>query len=133
MDNTLNLKLQEFQKALATLEEALREKKTKLIRDSVIKRFEYAFELCWKTAKVLLSEKFGIDVFSPKECFRELRRNKFISDQETEMLLKMTDDRNEIIHSYSEAFSNEVYGTIKENYFRLIKKVYQKIEDYLSQ
>lgn len=129
MDKTLNLKLREFQKALTTLKKALEEKKTKLIRDSVIKRFEYTFELCWKTAKVLLSEKFGIDVFSPKECFRELRRNKFISDQETEMLLKMTDDRNEIIHSYSEEFSNELYEEIRGNYYELIKKVYQKIKD----
>lgn len=124
MDNTLNLKLQEFKKALATLEEALREEKTKLVRDSVIKRFEYTFELCWKTAKVLLSEKFGTDVFSPKECFRELRKNKLISDKETEILLKMTDDRNDVIHSYSESFSDELYEKIRKNYYALISKVY---------
>jgi len=89
MDQTLNLKLNEFRETLNSLEVALKEEKNDLIRDSVIKRFEYNFELCWKTAKVFLSQKFGVDIFSPKECFRELRRNKLLSDKETELLLKM--------------------------------------------
>ena len=128
MAHTLNLKLQEFKKALTTLKEALAEKKNKLVRDSVIKRFEYTFELCWKTVKVFLNERFGVDAFSPKECFRELRRNKFISEEETETLLKMTDDRNDIIHSYNENFSDEIYGKIKRDYFVLIDKIYRQMK-----
>ena len=114
MDNTLILKLKGFQKTLITLKEALNERKSDLIRDSVIKRFEYTFEVCWKTIKVFLNEKFGIDIFSPKECFRELRKNKLISDEQTELLLKMTDDRNKIIHTYDEDFSDELYEKIRK-------------------
>ena len=128
MDQTLNLKLNEFRETLNSLEVALKEEKNDLIRDSVIKRFEYNFELCWKTAKVFLSQKFGVDIFSPKECFRELRRNKLLSDKETELLLKMTDDRNEVIHTYNKDFSNELYGKIKKNYYKLIEKIYQQLK-----
>ncbi|MFH1541378.1 MAG: HI0074 family nucleotidyltransferase substrate-binding subunit [Elusimicrobiota bacterium] len=125
MDNTLILKLKKFQKTLITLKEALDERKNDLIRDSVIKRFEYTFELCWKTIKVFLNEKFGIDIFSPKECFRELRKNKLISDEQTELLLRMTDDRNKIIHTYDEDFSDELYKKIKGDYYNLFKKIYE--------
>ncbi|MFH0755262.1 MAG: HI0074 family nucleotidyltransferase substrate-binding subunit [bacterium] len=125
MDNTLKLKLKEFQRTLTTLEEALNEKKSELIRDSVIKRFEYTFEICWKTIKIFLNEKFGTDVFSSKECFRELRKNKLISDEQTELLLKMTDDRNKIIHTYDKDFSDELYEKIKIDYYELFKKVYE--------
>lgn len=52
MDQTLIFKKAEFQKALASLKQALAERENDIIRDSVIKRFEYTFELCWKNAKV---------------------------------------------------------------------------------
>ena len=100
-----------------------------LVRDAVIKRFEYTFELCWKTSKVFLSEKFGVDIFSPKQCFRELRKNKLLSDKETETLLQETDDRNQIIHAYGQDFSNELYEKINGNYYQLLEKIYRILEN----
>lgn len=132
MDKTLELKLEEFKKAINALQKALKQKgQNDIMRDCIIKRFEFTFELAWKTSKILLSNKFGKDIFSPKECFRELRRNKLISDEETEIMLKMTDDRNAIIHIYSESFSDEVFNKIKNKYFKLLKKVYKAIESEL--
>ncbi|MBU0722320.1 nucleotidyltransferase substrate binding protein [Patescibacteria group bacterium] len=128
MDNTLNLKLKKFKKARITMKEALDKAENDLIRDSVIKRFEYTFELCWKTIKIFLNDKFGIDVFSPKECFRELRKNELISDEKIELLLEMTDDRNKIIHTYDEYFSDELYKKIKKDYYELFKMVYEILE-----
>jgi len=128
MDKTLNLKLEQFKKALSSLKKSLEEEKNDLVRDSAIKRFEYSYELCWKTVKMFLSEKFGEDIFSPKECFRVLRKNKLISDEETELLLQMTDDRNQIIHTYSEVFSEELYEDISQSYYQLLEKVYKILE-----
>lgn len=128
MANTLTLKLEEFSKALATLKEALNQEENGFIRDSVVKRFEYTFELCWKTVKIFLSEKYGVDVFSPKECFRELRKNSSLSDDEIVHLLAMTDDCNEIIHTYQESFANELYEKIKDRYYNLLGKVYEVVK-----
>ena len=128
MDKTLNLKLEQFKKTLSGLKKSLEEEKNDLVRDSAIKRFEYSYELCWKTVKMFLSEKFGEDIFSPKECFRVLRKNKLISDEETELLLQMTDDRNQIIHTYSEVFSEELYEDISQSYYQLLEKVYKILE-----
>jgi nucleotidyltransferase substrate binding protein (TIGR01987 family) len=128
MDQTLVLKLEQYHKALASLKTALTEPENPIVRDSVIKRFEFTYELCWKNAKVYLNNRFGVDVFSPKDVFRELRTNDLISDQETEVLLIMVDERNKIIHTYSENFSNELYQRIKDNYFNLLAKIYQVLK-----
>ncbi len=125
MDKTLKLKLREFQKAINSLKKALQAPQNDLIRDSTIKRFEYTFELLWKTTKIYLAATFGVDIFSPKECFRELRRNQKISDIDTEGLLKMADDRNEIIHTYNEKFADELYLIIKKDHYLLIEMVYK--------
>lgn len=61
MDSTVILVLQEFKKALSTLDEALQaDPKDVFVRDASVKRFEYSFELCWKTAKAHLSENNSI-------------------------------------------------------------------------
>ena len=91
MDQTLILKLSEFKKALDSLKEVLSKKKDNIIRDSAIKRFEFTYELAWKNAKVFLNNNFGVDVFSPKDVFRELRKNSLISEEETSNLLIMVD------------------------------------------
>ncbi len=129
MDKTLSLKLNEFRKSIDSLKEVLSKEKNDIIRDSVIKRFEYCFELCWKTSKVFLSDKFGVSVFSPKECFRELRKNGLISDEQTELFLKMCNDRNEIIHIYNEDLSDEIYEKIAGKYYDLLEGVCGALEN----
>jgi nucleotidyltransferase substrate binding protein (TIGR01987 family) len=128
MDQTLVLKLEQYHKALDSLKTALTEPENPIVRDSVIKRFEFTYELCWKNAKVYLNNRFGVDVFSPKDVFRELRKNGLSGDEETETLLMMVDERNKIIHTYSENFSNELYQRIKDNYFNLLAKIYQVLK-----
>ncbi len=132
MDQTLKLKSDDFLKTLKTLEDALREKYSDYLRDSVIKRFEYTFEIAWKTGKVLLSHGFGIEVFSPKETFRELRKVKVLTDEEAELALEMTDDRNEIVHRYDFPFSKALYQRIKRKYFKLLIITKEKYSPFVS-
>lgn len=74
MDKTLNLKLEQFKKTLKSLDISLKHKKNDLVRDSVIKRFEYSFEICLKTIKVFLNNKFGEDVFFSQRMFPHLTK-----------------------------------------------------------
>lgn len=130
MDQTLSLKLAEFSKALATLKEALDmfDLKNILVRDATIKRFEYSYELCWKTSKVFLKEMKGEMVIGPKECFKTLGKHGFLSSEEIEKLLAMVDDRNETTHAYGEKFVQALYPRIKE-YYELMGKVYGGISE----
>lgn len=123
MDQTLKLKYHEWQKAFKSLNEALARQKSDIVRDSVIKRFEYTYELGWKIVKIFLNQAHGIDVFSPKECFRSLRSLQIFSESETESLLQMVDDRNLIIHTYAEEFSDQLYGRIRKKYVGLFQRL----------
>ena len=127
MDTTRSLKLAQFKKALISLEEALQQKKTTILRDSVIQRFEYTFELAWKSSKTLLLEQFGVEVFAPKECFRALRTQDIMKDEEAELLLKMTDDRNEVIHTYNEKLAESLYGVIQAHYARILRTLFERL------
>lgn len=124
MDQTLKLKLAEFEKALSTLKESLDmyDPSNILVRDATIKRFEYSYELCWKTSKVFLKEVKGELVVGPKECFKTLGKHGFLSPEEIEKLLNMVDDRNETTHAYGETFVQGLYPRIKE-YYELMAKV----------
>lgn len=51
--------LTHLKKALMTLKEALKQPKNNFIRDAVIQRFKYSYELSWKTLKRFLSQFLG--------------------------------------------------------------------------
>ena len=118
MDQRIKNKLQQFDKALSTLKECLDAdiKNNLFVRDSAIQRFEYSVELSWKILKLFLSERFGNDVFSPKECFRSLLTNKLITAGETELFLTMIDDRNLASHTYDETFIEKLILKLPDYY-----------------
>lgn len=81
-------------------------------RDSLIKRFELAFDTLWKYGKVYLEVKAGLMHNSPKSVFRELLRINLISEQEVSLALEMVDVRNQTTHTYQDEFAEEVSGKI---------------------
>jgi hypothetical protein len=67
-----------FEDALKTFEEAIKfPPKSDLEWDGVIQRFEYTFELCWKSIRKLLLEQGRNEVSSsPKPLFRDTYNKK---------------------------------------------------------
>jgi predicted transcriptional regulator len=57
--------------ALERLGEALHEPKTDIVRDAAIQRFEFSFELFWKTLKVRADSE-GLRVFSRIPAYHAL-------------------------------------------------------------
>lgn len=112
-------------KATARLEEALNEKISDLAIDGVLHRFEFTFELAWKTMKDYLeyqgiSEKIG----SPREIIKQSFSIGLIDNGE--IWLKMMLARNTLSHLYDEETSREIYDDIKEIYISEIEKLIQK-------
>jgi len=120
---TNRLKMQSFEKALQTLEEAVALKYSKVVRDATIQRFEYTFELCWKVLRSYLKEIHGIICNSPKNCFREGFSIGLYGENATEKYLKMVDDRNDTTHTYDEKIAARIYKQIKETYYPLLKEL----------
>ena len=76
----------------------------------------------WKYLKIYFDEKMGLVVTSPKETFRHLFATKIISREETEIFIKMVDDRNVTSYHYSEKISIGITERIPK-YLELMKKL----------
>lgn len=120
----------EFSNAVQRLKEALEEKENDIIIDGVLHRFEFTFELAWKTMKDYLEyigviEKTG----SPREIIKSAFEYGMIEDGEA--WIKMMLARNSLSHLYDEAKSREVYQDIKNVYFELLKQLKEKFNEKL--
>lgn len=124
----LNERLASAFKALITLEELSgMEKPSQIIRDATLQRFEYTFEIAWKTAKTYLYEIEGVVAGSPKNVIRECLKVGIFDSQETTEALIMVDDRNLTVHTYNETLSLSIYSRITV-YAPLIRKWLERIE-----
>jgi len=97
-----------------------------LYKDGVIQRFEFTFELLWKTLKIYL-ENQGIIVRSPRESFKEAFRLGLIEDEK--LFLDMLKDRNDTTHIYDKETAESIFNRIKSNYIPAIKIVLEKISE----
>lgn len=118
---------QDFYNALERLQEALNEEVTDVVIDGVLHRFEFTFELSWKTVKDYLeylgvTEKIG----SPREIIQLGFKQGIISDGEA--WIQMMLSRNALSHLYDEKTSREIYEKIKMNYINLFNELKEKFE-----
>jgi len=106
------LQLDELKKALEKLKEALALDKTDIVRDSIIKRFEFTVELSWKALQRFLSISGISEVLTPKNVFREGARLGLVDDPEA--WIRFVDARNLSSHTYKESLAEEVYARAQE-------------------
>ncbi|MCK5878123.1 MAG: nucleotidyltransferase substrate binding protein [Candidatus Marithrix sp.] len=112
------LDLSSLEKALTSLEYAVkRSKKVPLdeeIRDSVIQRFEYSYELSWKMLKRQLEidsqTPTSIDAMGFKEMIREGAERGLIDSPE--VWFEYRRQRNITSHAYDETKAISVYKTV---------------------
>jgi len=110
--------------ACAKFEDVLQQEKNEYIRDSAIQRFEFTFELTWKTLKAYLEEK-GVRAYSPKDAIKGAFQVGLI--EENTKWLEMIETRNLTSHVYKEAMAEKVYSSLA-GYIPLIKKLIKDIE-----
>lgn len=126
----LEAKLSNFKNALQRLKEAVEQFKqdntNDLLRDGLIQRFEFTYELAWKTTREYLKELGIVDRNSPKTVFKEAYAQKIIID-ETNWLL-MLKDRNTMSHMYSEELSQEIARRITDSYLSEFELLLSKLE-----
>ena len=114
-----NLKNQ-LRNAFNRFEEIMRAEKNDVTRDSAIQRFEFTYELAWKTLKAYLEEKGAGDLYLPKEVIRSAFQARIIDNDPK--WLEMVDTRNKTSHIYNEEMADDVYRSLPQ-YLPLIKKL----------
>lgn len=111
-----------LKKALAILELALQQPKDEFIRDAVIQRFEYCYELAWKTIRRYLADDVGSETLAPlsrKDLFRLAADKQLIADPV--LWFKYHHARNSTSHTYDEATAELVYQAAVAFYEDAIK------------
>ncbi len=117
----MSLNLSSLQSALKSLDEAFIEyekmPESTLMRDGIIQRFEYSFELCWKMLQRELRQEVGEELvdtaknYSKKDLFRLAWERKLILHSQT--WFDYLEARNLTSHSYNEAKAELVFNAIK--------------------
>jgi nucleotidyltransferase substrate binding protein (TIGR01987 family) len=116
-----------FERAFLLLREAVERKPealSMLEKEGVIQRFEYTFELAWKTLKDYLEE--GGLVISPvtaRQVIKEAFAAKVISAGE--VWINMLDHRNLLSHTYDASVFEQAVKAIAEHYLPLMGKLHQ--------
>jgi nucleotidyltransferase substrate binding protein (TIGR01987 family) len=123
-----------FTKAYTLLRSALEDKEIDdfddLQKEGLIQRFEYTFELLWKTVKDFLeNEKVDIEIISPKNVIKAAASSNLLErmDADGEILLDMLEKRNLMSHTYDMSKFTETLVKLKNVYLPEIDKMY----DYL--
>ncbi len=104
----LEIRLKQFSEALIRFDEALKEspESNPLAIDGAIQRFEFCYELCWKTLKGELAKQ-GFALKSPRASFQKAYALDLIEDEA--LWLQMIDDRNLTSHTYEEETALRIY------------------------
>ena len=128
-----NIKINNFKNALSRLNEGISKYNGSddLLRDGVIQRFEFTFELAWKTLKAVFEDEGLIGLNSPKTVLREAFAAELI--KEDELWLAMLKDRNSAAHIYNEHLAIEICHNIQEKYVLALVNLLEKIEKRLSE
>ena len=119
-----NRNIENLGKALSQLEKALQEPGNPRVRDASIQRFEFSYELCWKTLKIYLEEMHGIRAVSPRLVFKEAFALDLLENED--IFIEMIESRNTLSHTYNEDQAQSIYVKCGE-YLKEMKTVLQNL------
>ena len=125
MDDKKHLRWQQrfsnYKKAFALLDQSVEKVSTlsDLEKEGMVQRFEYTFELAWKTLKDFLESK-GFAEKYPRDIIKRAFETDAIDDGE--LWLEMLDNRNLMSHTYNkQVFENAVKNISSEYHNQLYK------------
>ncbi|MBM3834397.1 MAG: nucleotidyltransferase [Verrucomicrobia bacterium] len=117
----------ELQRAADRLREAVAQPESGLVRDAVIQRFEFTFELVWKCLKLYL-ERQGLECGGPRSTLKKAFAEGLIrSHEEADVWLQLLEDRNLTSHAYDEALAQRIYENIVKDYVTVLGAMAERI------
>ena len=120
-----NRNLKSFEKALIQLGDALEESESPIVRDACLQRFEFSYELLWKTLKIFLEEIHGVRAVSPRQVFKEAFALSIIDEELT--FVEMIESRNTLSHTYNEEQAAKIYVKCAA-YLKAMKNVQAQLD-----
>jgi len=128
-------RFQNFDRAFVLLREALErapDALSPLEKEGVVQRFEYTFELAWKTLKDYLEEGgLVISPVTPRQVIKEAFAAKVLPDGG--VWIKMLDNRNLLSHTYDFSVFEQAVRAISEYYLPAMAKLHQSFADKITE
>ena len=100
-----------------------------LLRDAVLLRFVFVYDLAWHTMQRWLYLE-GISLERPRAVLQQAYRSQWIEDEG--LWLRMVNDRNLVAHTYREATALEVYQRVKDDYAPHLRQTYEMLKSEVS-
>jgi len=100
-------------------------------QDSLIKRFEFTYELAWKTLReFLIDQGYNLSITSPRGIIHFAYQENFLGSEQ--FWLDMLDARNLTSHDYGEDVSADVAEKISTRYCKELTELSKTIAKYLN-
>lgn len=123
-------RFQNFDRAFVLLRQAMEAGPgalNQLEKEGVIQRFEYCFELAWKTLKDYLEESgFVFATLTPRQVLKEGFAAKIIADGQ--VWIDMLDHRNLLSHTYDQANFERAVEAIDARYLPAIDQLHEFLQ-----
>lgn len=101
-----------------------------IVRDSLIQRFEFTYELCHKTLQELMKyEGLTLPNTFPRTIFKKAYTGGLIEDES--VWIHLLEDRNATSHIYNEKLANEIAKHIAEEYVQAIGKLVERLGEII--
>lgn len=102
-----------------------------IYQDALIKRFEFTFELGWKSLReFLLAQGYRLEIPSPKGVFAFAYQEGILKDEA--LWLDMLESRNLTSHDYGRELSKEIADKISNRFCKALSDLNKYIADQLK-
>jgi len=122
-------RFQNFHRAYTLLHEALEhgpDALSILEKEGVVQRFEFSFELAWKTLKDFLEEGgLNITPVTPRQVIKEAFAAKMLADGQ--VWIDMLNHRNLLTHIYDEAVFKNAVEAISARYLPAMEALHRDL------
>jgi len=128
-------RFQNFEGAYKLLDEAMAGgsgELSDLEKEGVVQRFEYTFELAWKTLRDYL-ENSGLVIapITPRNVIKEAHAAKFLS--KGQIWIDMLDHRNLLSHTYDQGEFERAIVQLESTYLPAIRALYERLKEASSE
>ncbi|MEI0530769.1 nucleotidyltransferase substrate binding protein [Brachyspira pilosicoli] len=117
-----------FEKAFNLLKNVFEDRKIEelslLEKEGVVQRFEYTYELAWKTLKDYLEYNGSLNNvdISPRNIFKEAYLANIIKNED--VFIDMMLSRNLLSHTYDFVKFEEIFKRIENDYLKVLNELY---------
>jgi len=128
--NNFKRKLVSLKKTMCSLKELhleyVKKPDKKISQMALIKSFELAFELSWKTLQAFFRSQGYREIKSPKDVIKSAFNKEMLI--KGEIWIDMLSARNKLAHIYDESMFQVIIKKISNSYVDEIERLYKRLE-----